>query len=73
MPRRFFCLCILLIVVSLGFVLAVNAIRSGPLLLPAVLYNSGGSSPNGLTLGDLNGDGVEDVVVSHSRGRPRIA
>ena len=65
MPRRFFSVCILLVVVSLGLVLGVNALRSAPILLPAVLYNSGGSSPNGLTLADLNGDGIEDVVVSH--------
>src|SRR4051794_34787702 len=53
----------LLIVIAV--VVAVGAIGSEPVLLPAVLYDSGGSNPTALTTADLNGDGVEDVVVSH--------
>ena len=66
MPRRFLSRCVLLIVSILGLAFGVSAIYSGPVLLPAVLYNSAGSWPGGLTVADLNADGVEDVVVSHS-------
>lgn len=46
-------------------VVAVAAIGSTPVFLPAVLYESGAGSPSGLTLADLNHDGIEDVVLSH--------
>ena len=57
---------------SLAIVIAVVAVRAigpTPSLLPAALYESGARSPSGLTIVDLNGDGIEDVVLSHLAAR----
>ena len=49
----------------LGAVAALQALGLTPVLLQAVLYDSGGSAPSALAIVDLNLDGVADAVVSH--------
>jgi hypothetical protein len=39
--------------------------------LPAVVYGSGGGGPNGIVIGDLNGDGKNDLVVAN-QGCPGV-
>jgi FG-GAP-like repeat len=64
MPRRFLLSALGLFTV-LAAVAALQALSLTPVLLPSVLYGSGGSAPNALAIADLNLDGVADAVVAH--------
>lgn len=38
--------------------------QQDPLFLPAVIYDTGGPTPNAVALADVNGDGMPDLVVA---------
>ena len=57
--------CLLSALIGSLLILSPHALAQTPRFLPVVNYDSGGYLANSVVVGDLNGDGILDVVVSH--------
>ena len=54
------------VLLALGAAGPTDAQIASPLFLPPVVYDSGGSSPMSVAIGDLNGDDSPDIVVANA-------